>query len=151
MMHPSFKYPDDNLLTICGIIPEDEILKPKTRDYNGDLGITVIKSGKQTGVTIGRATGISSIVRKYRLNGKQDSMEWAILPYDKSRPFSTGGDSGSIIVDGHGRIGGLLTGGSATPATVDFTKDMTYATPFFWLWPRIKANGFPNAHLNPTA
>jgi hypothetical protein len=69
-----------------------------------------------------------------------------ILPYDnKSGDFSAPGDSGSIIADGHGRIGGLLTGASGETESLD----ITYATPLFWLLPRIKENGFPDAHLCP--
>lgn len=79
-------------------------------------------------------------------NTHRTSMEWAILPYDnKSDAFSALGDSGSIIADGHGRIGGLLTGGTGKSLSLD----ITYATPFFWLFPRIKKNGFSKAHLFP--
>jgi hypothetical protein len=63
----------------------------------------------------------------------------------ESGPFSAPGDSGSIVADGRGRVGGLITGGAGNTKFVD----VTYATPLFWLLPRIKANGFPNAHLNP--
>jgi hypothetical protein len=73
-------------------------------------------------------------------------MEWAILPYDnKSGPFSAPGDSGSVIVDGLGRMGGLLTGG----AGIADSYDITYATPISFLMQSIKANGYPNAHPNP--
>jgi hypothetical protein len=104
----------------------------------------VIKNGNATGVTIGRATGIFSFVRSNL--SSQGSKEWAIYNYDnKSGVFSARGDSGSIIVDRLGRIGGLLTGGAGKTET----SDVTYATPMFWLWPRIKQH-FPNAHLYPT-
>ncbi len=83
-------------------------------DHDGEPCLLVIKNGNATGVTIGRATGIFSFARKYFNNGThQTSMEWAILPYDnKSGVFSVSGDSGSIIVDGRRRFGGLLTGGA---------------------------------------
>jgi hypothetical protein len=72
-------------------------------------------------------------------------MEWGIINYDsESEVFSEPGDSGSVIADIRGRIGGMLTGGSGKTKS----SDMTYATPFWWLLERIKANGFPNAHLN---
>ncbi|KAG8941303.1 hypothetical protein FRC04_004622 [Tulasnella sp. 424] len=75
-------------------------------------------------------------------------MEWGIINYDsKSEGFSGPGDSGSIIADIRGRIGGMLTGGSGKTKS----SDMTYATPFWWLLKRIKANGFPNAHLGVVA
>ncbi|KAH9047002.1 hypothetical protein EDB83DRAFT_2404331, partial [Lactarius deliciosus] len=144
---PSFKYPDDRLLPLRDIISEDLMHKPDTLDHDGECRLLVIKNGNTTGVTIGRATGIFSYVRKYFGNNThQTSMEWAILPYDnKSGVFSARGDSGSVIADGLGRVGGILTGGSGKTAS----SDITYATPFFWLLPRIKQNGFPHAHLNP--
>jgi hypothetical protein len=73
-------------------------------------------------------------------------MEWAILPYNhKSREFSAPGDLGSIIADGHGWIGGLLTEGAGKTEDLD----IMYVMPFFWLLLHIKDNGFPNAHLYP--
>ncbi|KAF9509974.1 hypothetical protein BS47DRAFT_1410215 [Hydnum rufescens UP504] len=125
----TFQYPDDRLLELRDLIQENEMSNP---DMLGPDG---------------RATGIFSFVREYFNNGThQTSMEWAILPYDhKSGDFSAPGDSGSIIVDGQGRFGGLLTGGAGKRDSLD----ITYATPLFWLLPRIKANGFPDAHLYP--
>ena len=67
------------------------------------------------------------------------------MPYDThSGAFSQGGDSGSIIVDRLGRFGGFLTGGAGKTESTD----VTYATPFFWLWTLIKAK-YPHAHLFP--
>jgi len=72
-------------------------------------------------------------------------MEWGIINYNsKSEVFSKPGDSGSIIADIRGCIGGMLTSGSGK---TEFS-DMTYATPFWWLLERIRAIGFPNVHLN---
>lgn len=145
---PKFVYPDDRLLLLRDVIPEDLMHNPDILDRDGEPCLFVVKNGKTTGVTIGHATGIFSYVREYFDNNThQSSMEWAILPYDnKSGVFSTPGDSGSIIADGHGRIGGLLTGSAGMTAE---SSDITYATPFFWLLPRIKQNGFPNAHPYP--
>lgn len=147
---PSFKYPEDGYLPLRDILSKDLMHKPDMLDANGEPCLLVIKNGRATGVTIGRSTGIFSYVRKYSKNSApQTSMEWAILPYDtNSGVFSALGDSGSVIADGLGRIGGLLTGGTGNPARMD-KLDITYATPFFWLLPRIKANGFPNAHVYP--
>jgi hypothetical protein len=73
-------------------------------------------------------------------------MEWSILPYDyKSGVFSAAGDSGPIIADTRGRIDGLLTGDGGKAESTD----ITYAMPFFWIFQRIKENGFPDAHRNP--
>lgn len=143
----TFKYPDDRLHRLRGIIPEDLMHKPDMLDHDGEPCLLVIKNGSASGTTIGRATGIFSFTRAYfNDTSPQTSMEWAILPYDnESGSFCDRGDSGSIIADGLGRIGGLLTGGSGKTASLD----ITYATPFFWLFPRIKENGYPSAHLYP--
>ncbi|KAI9450878.1 hypothetical protein BJY52DRAFT_1206074 [Lactarius psammicola] len=128
--------PDDRLLKLEDIISKDLMLNPDMLDRDGEPCLLVIKNGNTTSVTIGRANGIFSYT----------STEWAILPYDsKSGVFSAPGDSGSIIADSRGRIGGLLTGGAGKMES----SDITYATPFFWLNPRIKENGFPNAHIYP--
>ncbi|KAI0247204.1 hypothetical protein BJV78DRAFT_1285715 [Lactifluus subvellereus] len=142
---PSFKYPHGRLLPLRGLISEDLMRSPDMLDHDGESCLLVIKNGNATGVTIGRATGIFSYVRKYFSNHThQTSMEWAILPYDsKSGAFSAPGDSGSIIVDVSGRVGGILTGGAGKTAS----SDITYATPFFWLLPRIRKTGF----LTPTS
>jgi hypothetical protein len=140
----TFKYPSDRLLELRDILAEDHMRNPDTLDHDNEPCLFVIKNGNATGVTIGRATGIFSFVRA-DLTG-QGSKEWAIYNYDnKSGVFSAPGDSGSTIVDGLGRIGGLLTGGAGKTET----SDVTYSTPMFWLWPRIKQH-FPNAHLYPT-
>ena len=134
---PNFEYPDDRLLPLRDLISEDLMHKPDMLDHDGESCLLVIKNGNATGVTIGRANGIFSYVRKYFNNSHQTSMEWAILPYDNNAgAFSAPGDSGSIIADGRGRIGGLLTGGAGKTESFD----ITYATPFFWLLPRIKEN-----------
>jgi hypothetical protein len=99
-----------------------------------------------TGVTIGRGTDIESFVRVYDDHGiKSTSMEIAIHPYShKDGAFSACGDSGSIVVDGLGRIVGLLTGSSgATDST-----DVTYVTPYFRVEEQIK-KAFPNSYLYP--
>jgi hypothetical protein len=72
----------------------------------------VIKRGRTTSLTVGRANNVFSFTRRY-FGDSRVSKEWAILPFDsKSGAFSEKGDSGSVVVDGAGRIGGLLTGGS---------------------------------------
>ncbi|KAG9006121.1 hypothetical protein FRB94_000946 [Tulasnella sp. JGI-2019a] len=136
-----FKYPYDRLLKVRGIISEDQLRRPDMLDRDGESCLFVIKSGKVTGITIGRATGIFSYVRQYFPNNThQTSKEWAILPYDsKSGAFSAPGDSGSIIVNGSGESGGFLTGGAGKTES----SDVTYATPFYWLYPRIQANWSP--------
>lgn len=52
----TFKYPADRLLKLQGIIPEAKLRSPDMLDRDGEPCLFVIKSGKTTGVTIGRAT-----------------------------------------------------------------------------------------------
>ena len=62
-----------------------------------------------------------------------------------SGSFSDRGDSGSVIVDGLGRIGGLLTSGTGvTPSS-----DITYATPISFLLRRMHDNGLRKPNVNP--
>lgn len=143
----TFKYPVDRLLRLQGTISKECMRDPDLFDRDGEKCLVVIKRGSTTGLTIGRANGVFSYVREHFSNQTyHTSKEWAILPYDKvSGSFSNLGDSGSIIVDGLGRIGGLLTGGCGKRDAFD----ITYATPFYWLLHRIKANGFPDAYVCP--
>ncbi|KAF9229800.1 hypothetical protein BS17DRAFT_799244 [Gyrodon lividus] len=128
-----FRFPDDRLLPLMGIISDDWMRHPDMWDLDGELCLLVFKNDNATGTTIGHANGVFSIVRDYfnDVTVNQTSMEWGIMNYD-------------VIADIHGRIGGMLTGGSGRTES----SDMTHATPFWWLLERIQANGFPNAHLN---
>ncbi|KAH9033043.1 hypothetical protein EDB84DRAFT_1270390 [Lactarius hengduanensis] len=141
----SFQYPLGGLLPVQGVIAEDELRRPQTHDADGEPCSMVIKNGSATGTTIGRANGIKSFVRQHFPDGNHEtSMEWAILGHGlSSRGFSAPGDSGAIIVDGKGRIGGLLTGGSGRTDSTD----VTYATPFYWLLEECIKTRFPNVHL----
>ena len=148
-----FKYPQDRLLPLKGIISDDLMRAPDMLDSDGEPCLLVVKRGNTTGTTLGRTNGMFSIVREYFIDMSinQTSMEWGIINYDsKSDVFSEPGNSGSIIADIHGRIGGMVTGGSRTPSRTD-TSDIAYATPFWWLLKRIQASGFPNAHLGVIA
>ncbi|KAJ8495501.1 hypothetical protein ONZ45_g12825 [Pleurotus djamor] len=141
---PDSKYPFNSFLHFGDIIPEEELRHPKTMLPGGDEPcLLVMKSGAATGLTIGCATGIHSFARDAL--GRR-SKEWAIYN-NEEETFSKPGDSGSVIIDGKGRIGGLLTSGTGKPLASG--TDVTYATPMDWLWPRIKET-FPHAHLHPT-
>jgi len=141
-----FKYPLGGLLQVKGVIKEAELRSPKQLDSNGEECLLVVKNGKTTGVTIGRVTGIESVIREYGEYGlNKTSLEVAIYPYShKDGAFSAPGDSGSIVVDGEGRLVGLLTGGSGTTESTD----VTYITPYFWLEERVK-KVFPDCFLYP--
>ena len=119
-------------------------------DQDGEKCIMVLKNGSKTGRTIGRANNVFSYTRYYFENSPGViSKEWAILPADsRSSPFSAPGDSDSVIVDGSGRIGGLLTGGGGATET----SDITYATPASFVLERLEAFGFKvNFNLPPVA
>ncbi|KAF8472265.1 hypothetical protein DFH94DRAFT_767632 [Russula ochroleuca] len=153
MMHPnpknprSFVFPGNRLLSLRGTIPDNEMRKPTMYDRNDERCIMVIKSGRSTGVTVGRASNIFSYTRIASGNITGVSKEWAILPFDnKSGPFSGKGDSGAAVVDGRGRIGGLLTGGAGPTET----PDITYVTPISFVMNIIRsnkslANSYPKA------
>jgi len=146
----TFGYPYDRLLKLKDTIPDEEMRNPTTLDQNGNPCLVVIKRGKATGLTIGCANNIISYSRYYYDKKSEISKEWSILPYDtKSGEFSARGDSGSVIVDGLGRIGGLLTGGSGDDA-LPTSFDIAYATPISFLLKRMQDNGLHNLNINPT-
>ncbi|KAJ1301764.1 hypothetical protein OPQ81_008993 [Rhizoctonia solani] len=144
---PSFKYPSNRLLKLQGTISDKEMRHPAALDHHGEPCLMVIKRGHATGLTIGRANNVVSYVRMcYGTANAKTSKEWAILPQNsKSGPFSAKGDSGSVIVDGLGRIGGLLTGGAGATDS----PDITYATPISFLLKRMAECGLYKPHINP--
>ncbi|RPD77947.1 hypothetical protein L226DRAFT_611127 [Lentinus tigrinus ALCF2SS1-7] len=140
--------PVDDLRKLEGVISDKELRNPPVFTRYGERCFAVVKDrGTVTGMTFGRASGVMSFVREYLDNDEtRTSKEWAVLPHShKAGPFAAPGDSGAVIVDGAGRIGGLLTGGAGDADSFD----VTYATPMEWLMERVKASGFPDAHLNP--
>ncbi|KAH8806706.1 hypothetical protein DL96DRAFT_1717646 [Flagelloscypha sp. PMI_526] len=143
----TFQYPEDRHLPLSGMLTRRQMDHPDMFD-DGEPCLLVIKSGSATGTTIGRANGVHSVVRKYAYNPARrvTCLEWCILNYGRGtrEVFSKQGDSGSIIVDTKGRLGGMLTGGSG----ITDSLDATYATPFSWLLQRINDSEFPNANLN---
>ncbi len=120
-----FSYPlDDHHLPLRDIMTRERMQASDIVDHAGETCMFVIKNGQASGVTIGRATGLFSFVRSG--NTGSGSMAWAIYNYggdDGLTAFSKPGDSGSVIV-------GVLIGGTET-------LDVTYATPMWWLWPRV--------------
>ena len=148
--YPAFETPFDCLFQVEGIVPDDEFDHPQMFDLDNKPCVLLIKNGHATDTTIGRCNGIKSFVRRRFPDGTVGtSMELAIMGHSKftrsfKQEFSNCGDSGAIIVDGRGRAAALLTGVCGND---DYT-DITYGTPFEWLWDRIKAK-FPNAYFYP--
>lgn len=146
---PSFEYPRNGLLQLRGVLQEDELRHPTMLDKDGESCLLVLKNGNTSGLTMGRASGITSFVRWDDPDcglTPATSEELAIHPYSKyDGPFSEPGDSGSVVADSQGRIAGILTGGSTS---ITDSADISYATPYHWLEQRIK-DTCPGFHLYP--
>ena len=139
-----FKYPDNGLLDLRGMLTANQINNPTNLNLQGDRVRRVLKRGFTTNTTIGTLTKFMSFVRQYFQTGNRESLEVAILSHEQdSGTFSKGGDSGSIIVSTIGEFLALLTGGTNKGTN---SSDITYATLFEWVWDLVKAE-FPGANL----
>ena len=144
----SFKYPDNGLLKVSGTIPDEEMwkLSPRTLDHDNDPCIMVIQCGCTSDLTVGRLNGIRSFTRYCSKGQAHISKEIAVLPRNSdSGVFSCGGDSGSPVVDGKGRLAGMITGGAGDT----IVSDCTYCTSINFLKMRmleygLEANLFPS-------
>jgi hypothetical protein len=140
-----FKYPDNGLLLLRGILATDQINNPTNLNLQSNHVRRVLKRGLTTNTTVGTHTRFMSFVREYFPTGNQESLEVAILPHEKtSGTFSRRGDSGSLIVSTTGEFIALLTGGSNKGTDA---SDITYGTLFEWVWELVKAK-FPGANLS---
>ena len=140
-----FEYPiDDHLLRLEDTIPYGEMCHSTVYDVPY---LMVIKCGGTTGLTIGCANNLCSYARhNYNDDQAKTVKEWAILSFDsKSGAFSAKGDSGSVIVDKLGRIGGLITSGTGTTESLD----ITYATPISFLLKAMEDSGLMNPNIHP--
>lgn len=145
-----FDFPADGMMRLNGVIPLREMRgAPIPHQLVTTVGdencLVVLKRGRTTGLTAGIALDIQSVTRNYMEHGIPEaiSYEWAIQHVnakskDRSYPggisqFSDGGDSGSVIFDLTGRIGGLLTGGTGKAERFMRLHDLTYATPMVYV------------------
>ncbi len=87
-----------------------------------ETGERVFKLGRTTGLTEGRisAVEVDDVVVGYDMGDLHFDDQLEIAPVG-SQPFSLGGDSGSLIVDGRRRAVGLLFAGN--------DRDATFANP----------------------
>ncbi|KAF8970307.1 hypothetical protein BDZ97DRAFT_1753925 [Flammula alnicola] len=134
-----FTWPGNRLLKLSGPIPQAEMRHPPMSDPDGEACITVLKRGRTTDVTVGKATtNFVSYTRNLYLSepdSERDgtaaaaaSKALAVIPLDKEcGPFAAKGDSGAVVVDGVGRIAGILTGGGGGGA--NDACDVAYVTP----------------------
>lgn len=96
--------------------PEDGYGSPRSETFEATLGMKVQKYGRTTGHTVGRVTGINATIDvNYRTGTARFEGQVMIT----GNGFSTGGDSGSLIVTkgllmADRRPVGLLFAGSAT-------------------------------------
>lgn len=143
-MPSEFKYHEHGLLPLRNILTAKEVMNPNNKDSTGNPTRRVLKVGYMTGLTVGGLGKFKSFVRKYFPTGNQDSVELPIFNHTgNSGSFSKGGDSGSLVIDIHGRPVALLTGESNTGTD---GSDITYATPFEWIW-QLVCREFPGAVL----
>ncbi|KAF3923240.1 hypothetical protein ABW21_db0200588 [Orbilia brochopaga] len=140
----SIKLPRDGLLQLKGILKESEFRTPTQLDENGEECLLVVKNGMATGLTFGRTSGITSFIRQDAHTQSKPSKEIGVYGQG-GNAFSRVGDSGSIVVDGLGRVVGMLTG---RVGLTDKT-DVSYVTPYFWLDQEIK-KAFPDSFLYPS-
>ncbi|KAL4077475.1 hypothetical protein J3A83DRAFT_4388852 [Scleroderma citrinum] len=146
---PSFTYPTNCLLLFYDTIPDEEMWKPslRTRDHDNEPCIMVVKRGYASGLTVRRLNTIRSFTRVL-IQGQpgQMSKEVTVLPRNtKSGPFSWPGDLGSAVIDGKGRLAGLLTGGAGNTDMFD----CTYVTSINFICKRMLRHGL-RANLSPS-
>ena len=140
---PADAFPLNGLLRIRGFVTKEQLANPKSLDINGEPCLVVLKDGCVSDLTFGRYAGLESFLCDE--NGVR-SVELAIYNYDKeSRPFSSEGDSGSLIVNGTGEMVGLLHSG--TSGTGPTATRVTYATPAWRLREWIM-EVYPNADFD---
>ncbi|KAL5593144.1 hypothetical protein FOBRF1_012246 [Fusarium oxysporum] len=103
-------------------------------------GLFVLKHGRTTGFTIGRANGVHSVLRHaFEIAEEVVSSEWCIVGLGNA--FSDKGDSGAVVFDLESRVGGMITAGLRKQDNAD-GFDVTYATPMQWLLDDIKRHGY---------
>ncbi|KAG8751901.1 hypothetical protein FRC14_007526 [Serendipita sp. 396] len=154
-INPSlFNHLGDHLLQFDGTISDEEIWKPSPKTHENDNNngpcIMVIKRGSASDLTVGHLNTIRSFTRVYFKDQLgQVSKEITVLPRSyKSGAFSKPGDSGSAVVDGKGRIAGLLIGGAGS--TEAFESDCTYLTSINFLLKRMSEQHGLQADLLPS-
>ncbi|KAG8752416.1 hypothetical protein FRC11_008374 [Ceratobasidium sp. 423] len=136
-----FKFPANRQLRINGFVTRELLANPDTFDSNGEPCIVVMKDGNTSDLTVGRYAGLEA----YTCDELGvESVELVIYNYNKqSGPFSTKGDSGSLVFDGQGKMVGILHSGLAKGGN----SHVTYATPAWWAIEQIKAQ-YPHADFN---
>lgn len=81
----------------------------------GTLGLRVRKSGRTTGLTSGEITQVDATVRVGYGAGNTATFTDQLI----AGPMSSGGDSGSAVLDEDGRVVGLLFAGSSSTTVIN--------------------------------
>ncbi|KAH9081743.1 hypothetical protein EDB83DRAFT_2334483 [Lactarius deliciosus] len=136
-----FKFPTNRQLMINGWVTRELLANPDCFDMNGEPCLIVMKDGNATGLTVGRYAGLEAYLSDEL---GVESIELAIYNYNKSSgPFSSAGDSGSLIFDGAGKMVGILHSGMEKGTN----SHVTYATPAWWAIDQLKLR-YPYADFN---
>ena len=131
----SFNY-SGNRLRFGGLISDEEMLKPTTN--LGHDNTMAMKKGSASDLTIGRLNTIRAFVRRYPTDGHPGKMSKEVCMFprnSKSGSFSACGDFGSAVIDGIGRVCGIITGGDGS--TDD--SDCTFVTSINFLLKRLES------------
>ena len=160
----SFCYPRNRLLKFRDTVPDEEVWKPRpsqtpnnaddNEHHDDSQCIMVIKRGSASGLTVGRLNTLRSFTRVPAAgHGDHDwqaSKALTVLPrsskWPRENPFAQPGDSGAAVVDGAGRLAGLLIGGAGKPGEGEF--DCTYLTSTDFICARMAVYGL-EADLAP--
>jgi hypothetical protein len=81
----------------------------------GTLGLRIRKSGRTTGLTSGEITQVDATVRVGYEAGNTATFTDQLI----AGPISSGGDSGSAVLDEDGRVVGLLFAGSSSTTVIN--------------------------------
>ncbi|KAH8820086.1 hypothetical protein F5884DRAFT_865733 [Xylogone sp. PMI_703] len=94
------------------------------------MGMRVLKHGRTSGWIGGSLNQIRSDCRR----GSLITTELCIINLPGTKPFSSGGDSGSLVFDIHGRVVAMLHSANRVgDVPVTRSNEITYATPMEWL------------------
>ncbi|MCL4720513.1 MAG: hypothetical protein KJ041_00870 [Gammaproteobacteria bacterium] len=101
--------------------PADGYGLPKVTPLNPTLGLAVMKYGRTTRLTQGTITGVNFTLSVDYPEGTARFVNQVIINGDNGAPFSSGGDSGSLVVASSGPrqrrpVGLLFAGGGSVSA-----------------------------------
>ncbi|KAK4688739.1 hypothetical protein P7C73_g1370, partial [Tremellales sp. Uapishka_1] len=148
-----FQLPADRTIRIRDIIKVEELNAPTTYDFRRDKDgqptdryqhLKVMKNGMRTNITFGRGNNVMSLVRNSpwhigtNSSDTATAWEWPIFADEPSLIFALQGDSGAAVVDGRGRIGGMIVGGSAENRDPTSQCFLVYATPAETIFEHLK-------------